>query len=919
MQKKLLASLLPALICCTCGNGQNATRAQAEAAVQSSAPGAPGASSPSAAAAAPTSGPTVGKCPVFPADNVWNTPVDRLPIHPRSAVYMKSIGLDKPLHPDFGRDPATGLPVNVVSGSQAKVTLQMNNDESDKDPVPIPPNPALEGGEDKHLIVVDRDNCQLYEMYAAKPIAAGWTAGTAAHYDLRSNALRPAGWSSADAAGLPIFAGLVRYEEVASGEIKHAIRFTAPRTTRSFLWPARHFASRTDDSALPPMGLRVRLRADFDISGFSKETQVILRALKKYGMILSDNGGPWFITGAPNPAWDPIRMTEEMRKVMGSNFEAVDAGSLMRTPDSAAVLMPAPAVAGRGPTIGKCPVFPADNIWNTPVDSLPVDPRSPAYIRNIGIDKTLHPDFGREPNTGIPFNLVSGIRKVPLQVESEESDLVPVPIPSNPAQEGGEDKHLIVIDQDDCQLYEMYAARPAPGAGWIAGTAAHFDLRSNALRPDGWTSGDAAGTPIFPGLVRYEEVAAGEIKHAIRFTAPKTNRAYVWPARHFASRNNDAALPPMGLRVRLRASFDISGFSKETQVILRALKKYGMILSDNGGAWFITGAPNPAWDPMRMTEEMRKVAGSEFEVVDATPLMRGPNSAAAIDPAPPVMAGARGPMVGNCPVFPANDIWNTPVDTLPADARTPVYLQSIGRDKPLHPDFSLPFNIVTANVPSVPVRVDNDESDKGVAPVPANPVIEGGEDKHLILLDQGTCKLFEFYAASRGPQGWMAGTAAHYDLRSNALRPDGWTSADAAGLPIFPGLVRYDEVALGEIRHAIRFTAPKTRKAYIWPARHFASRSDDGSLPPMGLRMRLRADFDISGFSKETQVILRALKKYGMILSDNGGAWFITGAPDPHWDANRLTEEMRRVTGAAFEAVDVTPLMMGPNSGAAGK
>ncbi|HYW43515.1 MAG TPA: hypothetical protein VE959_11710 [Bryobacteraceae bacterium] len=901
--KRLFFLLVPTLICCTCGRGQNAAR-------------------PSAAAAGL-------KCPVFPADNIWNTPVDKLPLDPHSAEYIRNIGADKPLHPDFAGDPRSGIPYNVVAGNVPKVKAQVDNGESDQDPVPFPPNPLIESGEDHHLLIVDQDACRLYELFNVRPVPGrGWKADSAAHFNLRSNALRPDGWTSADAAGTSIFAGLVRHDEVAAGEIRHAIRFTAPKTRRLNLWPARHYSSRSDDPMLPGMGLRVRLRADFDISGFSRDTQVILRALKKYGMILSDNGQPWFISGAGNPQWEINGMVAEMRKVLGANFEVVDTSPLMKSPNSAAVIQPAPAssaAAARVPMAGKCPVFPADNIWNTAVDTLPLDPRSATYIKNIGPDKPLHPDFAGDPKSGIPFNLVSGVqKKTTVTVPPDESDTSPVPIPANPVVEGGEDHHLLIVDQDTCKLFELFNVAPLPGGGWKADSAAHFDLRSNGLRPMEWTSADAAGTPIFPGLVRHDEVAAGEIRHAIRFTAPKTTRAYVWPARHFASRVDDPNLPPMGLRARLKADFDISGFSKDTQVILRALKKYGMILSDNGQPWFISGAGDPKWDANGMVAEMRKVAGSNFEVVDTTPLMQGPNSAAVIEPAPAAAAAASHvPTVGKCPVFPADNYWNTPVDGLPLDAHSAAYIGNIGPDKPLHPDFAgdphsgVPYNVVAGSQHKVTPQVDNGESDKGPVPIPANPVVEGGEDHHFLVIDQDACRLYELFNAKPLPGGeWKADSSAYYDLRSNALRPEGWTSADAAGLPMFPGLVRYDEVAAGEIRHAIRFTAPKTTRSFIWPARHFSSRVDDANLPSMGLRLRLKADFDISGFSKETQVILRALKKYGMILADNGLPWFITGAGDPHWNADGMTAEMRRILGSNFEVVDTSSMMRGPNSGA---
>ena len=214
------------------------------------------------------------------------------------------------------------------------------------------------------------------------------------------------------------------------------------------------------------------------------------------------------------------------------------------------------------------------------------------------------------------------------------------------------------------------------------------------------------------------------------------------------------------------------------------------------------------------------------------------------------------------------------------------------------------------------------ESDPGPFPVPADAPVEGGSgsdgDRHVLVVDRDNCLLYELYRAfPQGDGSWNADSGARYDLRSNALRPDGWTSADAAGLPIFPGLVRYDEVAAGEIAHAIRFTAPQTRQAYVWPARHYASSSSDPSLPPMGQRFRLKAGVDISGYSGPVQVILRAMKKYGIILADNGSAWYISGAPDERWD-NDMLHELDNVRGSDFEAVDCSALMVDPDSGQAG-
>lgn len=291
--------------------------------------------------------PEIAGCGVFPANNIWNAPIDTLPVDPNSDAYVDTIGADASVHPDFGSgvwppdsNSPVGIPYTTVPGSQEPVTITFVDygEESDPGPYPIPPDAPIEGGPDstgdRHVLVVDHDNCILYELFYAFPQSDGsWEASSGAIFDLASNALRPAGWTSADAAGLPILPGLVRYDEVASGEINHALRFTAPDTRREYVWPARHFASDLTGTQYPPMGQRFRLRADFDVSGFSPEVQVILRALKTYGMILADNGSSWYISGAPDERWDND-VLHELHQVTGSDFEAVDVSSLMVDPDS---------------------------------------------------------------------------------------------------------------------------------------------------------------------------------------------------------------------------------------------------------------------------------------------------------------------------------------------------------------------------------------------------------------------------------------------------------------------------------------------------------------------------------------------------------------------------------------------------------
>jgi hypothetical protein len=274
---------------------------------------------------------------LLPDDNPWNQDISKEPVDPSSEKIVAAIGLDKPLHPDFGtvwQGAPNGIPYVVVAGGQAKVPVQFEYaDESDPGPYPIPPEAPIEGGPkakgDRHILILDRDNWVLYELFSAYPQGKGWKAGSGAIFDLRSNKLRPAGWTSADAAGLPILPGLVRYDEVMEKKaIEHALRFTAPKSRRAYVAPATHFASPHKDPSLPPMGMRVRLKADFDMSKYPAECQVILRALQKYGMFMADNGGAWFLSGAPDPRWKDDNL-RALKKVKGRDFEVVKMGELV--------------------------------------------------------------------------------------------------------------------------------------------------------------------------------------------------------------------------------------------------------------------------------------------------------------------------------------------------------------------------------------------------------------------------------------------------------------------------------------------------------------------------------------------------------------------------------------------------------------
>ena len=299
---------------------------------------------PPAPTATPTPTPGSGACTVFPSNNPWNTDISAYPVHPNSAAYVNFIGPTKFLHPDFGtfyNGEPIGIPYVVVPGSQPRVVVAFQYaDESDPGPYPIPDNPPIEGGPDstgdRHILMLGLDRCELHELYYAWPPGSGpnpytdrWWAGSGAYFDLRSNALRPDGWTSADAAGLPILAGLVRYDEVVQqGAINHALRFTVRATQRGYIHPATHYASSTTDPSYPPMGLRLRMKGSYSCATYSPEVQVICTALKRYGMYVADNGSDWFVSGAHDPRWNDSNLGD-LKKVPGSAFEAVDTGPIL--------------------------------------------------------------------------------------------------------------------------------------------------------------------------------------------------------------------------------------------------------------------------------------------------------------------------------------------------------------------------------------------------------------------------------------------------------------------------------------------------------------------------------------------------------------------------------------------------------------
>lgn len=292
----------------------------------------------------------------------------------------------------------------------------------------------------------------------------------------------------------------------------------------------------------------------------------------------------------------------------------------------------------------------------------------------------------------------------------------------------------------------------------------------------------------------------------------------------------------------------------------------------------------------------------------------------------PRARAAQGPQEGGCPMFPANNPLNQDISRAPVDPRSAEYISAIGPGGHLHPSFSsapgygMPYLIVGPHQPRLPVRFNLSprSSDPGPYPIPLSAPIQGESspgsiapgDNHVLVLQSGTCKLYELYKARRGSGSWEAGSGAVFNLRSNKLRPDGWTSADAAGLPIFPLLARYPEARAGAIKHALRVTVPRTQDGYVHPATHFSSSDSDPSLPPMGERLRLKAGFDLSGYHGEALIVLQALKRYGLIIADEGGAWNIGGTHDAGW-SDRDLKQIESVPGSAFEAVSTGPILHG--------
>jgi hypothetical protein len=582
---------------------------------------------------------------------------------------------------------------------------------------------------------------------------------------------------------------------------------------------------------------------------------------------------------------------------------------------------------------------PADNWWNLDVTNAPLDTASVAIIAAVkSYDSTggrLQPDF--TPSYGIPYAVIDASTPlVPVTFSNAaESDRgapgapVGYPIPNEAntdphyLEEAGiadSNRHLLLIDRDRRLAFELFNARYS-GNNWFASSGAVFKLDSNYRRPEGWTSADPSGLCITTGLVRYDEVyGLDPIRHALRCSIRQTN-GHVWPASHTGAM--DATASPLGMRFRLKPSFDISGYPAPLQKIFQAMKIYGLIVADRGGNMFVQGTMDPRWDNTVLNPAFHKLHVTDFDVVE-----RGWDGSTTTPPPPEssVSPGLLSDMTALGTLYaPADNWWNLRVDTAPLDPNSSVIIATIrsyestgGR---MHPDFTpsygIPYAVVDGSTPLVPVTFGNtSESDRGAPngptgyPIPAAAIMNaryiensGGldGDRHMILYDRDKRMAFELSYASYSDGHWSAGYGAVFNLDSNYERPEGWTSTDAAGLCVLAGLVRYDEVSSSQpIRHAIRISIKRTN-AYVWPASHTGAK--DVGAPPLGMRLRLKQSKDISGYPAPIRKIFQAMKDYGVIVADRGGNMYVQGTMDSRWDNDVLNPAFHSFNASDFEVI----------------
>jgi hypothetical protein len=583
-----------------------------------------------------------------PADNWWNVDITNAPVDISSTGLIAAVKAYEStggrLHPDLGS--VYGMPYAVVDAGTPLVPVTFTYaSESDagypggSTGYPIPAEAATnkryieeEGatGSNNHLLVIDRSRRAAFELFNAQYANGKWSAGSGAVFKLDSNYRRPDGWTSADAAGLCVTAGLLRYDEVYGTQpIRHALRCTI-RQVNGHVYPASHTGPK--DYLGLPLGTRLRLRSSFNISGYPAPVQKIFQAMKTHGLIVADRGGNMYVQGTMDARWDNSVLNPAFHALHVTDFEVIQRGW---TGGTVTPPPPPPAEVPLGLLADMTALgtlyAPADNWWNVRVDAAPLDPNSGAIISTIrSYESTggrMHPDF--TPSYGIPYCVVDDTTPlVPVTFgNTSESDKgepggsTGYPIPSaaktnlryiESAGSLDGDRHLLVYHRDKRMAFELSYAK-WDGSKWTAGYGAVFKLDSNYRRPEGWTSTDAAGLCVLAGLVRYDEVYGDEpIRHAIRFSIRRTN-GYVWPASHAGA--SDSGAPPLGMRLRLKQSVDISGYPAPVRKIFQAMKDYGLILADRGGNMYVQGTLDSRWDNSMLNPAFHSLNASHFEVI----------------------------------------------------------------------------------------------------------------------------------------------------------------------------------------------------------------------------------------------------------------------------------------------------------------
>ncbi|MFZ1083539.1 MAG: chitobiase/beta-hexosaminidase C-terminal domain-containing protein [Terracidiphilus sp.] len=970
----------------------------------------------------------------FPSTDAWNTNIATAPVDPNSAAITSAGGFaGLHLHVNFGSQTDDGgIPYVVVDSTQtpsAWINVIDYAGQSDVVVAPFPANAPIEGAPtdcsgwpdtyqgDAHSLVLDRAKCYLYETFNTNRCNGLYNASSETIWNMsNTNPIesRPWGWTSADAAGLAVFPGLIRYDEVAAGAIHHAIRFSMQQTKDDansgyFVEPASHAAG-TNWGVSNVMGMRIRLKANFDISGFSPTNQIILTAMKQYGMILADNGGYFYFMGDTDPRWDDNDLSN-LNSVGSENFEVVQMTPEFPGWDSST------APSGNAPTINSFIASAASVTIGSPVTfTYSASGDSYDYIDMIGPvtagggSVTVNPTatqtytlystnaYGQTVSTPItvsvpgsvvappvftpPAGTFNGVASVTISTPTSpyaaiyyttdgSAPTYPItgttlayPVTPTPPNNQGTVNSITVSASETLKAIAVVSGYPSPST---VATAAYN------IPP-------TAATPVFtpkPGTftaVPTVSISDSTTGAAIYYTTDGTTPVY----------------PVSGTTALYTAPFTLSNVSG-TQTVNAIAVASGYLQSAEASAAYTLNLPTvamPTFSPAAgqynsaQTVTINSASGatiyfttdgttptypitgttlqytgaitvSASQTVEAIGILSGevqsPVGVAAYTigtmTAPECSAislGDNASLNGFLP-FPATNAWNTNIVSAPVDPNSEAITSVPGfAGLHLHHDFGstatgygIPFVVVdSTQTPAVPINVIDyaNQSDVVVAPYPANTPIEGFAadcsgwpdtyqgDAHALVIDRTKCELYETFNTNRCNGLYNASGETIWDLKSGESRPYGWTSADAAGLAIFPGLIRYDEVASGAIHHAIRFTMEHTKNDanggyFVLPATHGAG-TDWGVSNVMGMRIRLKADFDISGFSPANQVILTAMQQYGMILADNGGYFFFQGAPDPRWDDNDLSN-LDSIGSENFEVVQMTPEFPGWDSATA--